>query len=478
MAAGSSSLSLGDELNCPICLDIFIDPVMLECGHDFCRQCILQCWEREKKAFCPECGEVFRDKSLKANRALGVLSNKIRNLNTREPADPNKPFNPFCEEHQEELKLFCETDKKLICVMCLDRRDGRSHKAHNFMLINEAVEIYKEKMRANLQSLNQKKTSVQNVLLKQQQSISEIQEQSNNLQKHITSEFAKLRSVLDEKEHLLAKELADQEEDILKKMETNLRDIQEHLNETEEKLSNVQSQLTQQDAFILLKEDPDKGKSDNSYQTTVAEGKLPLGSFKGPIQYRVWRDIMEVINPAPASLTLDPSTAHPLLILSDDRTSVKLVDKARSMSEGLEASDREPSVLAAMGFSSGRHYWEVHVGNKTTWDLGVVKDVIRKRGSRSAQDTGYWVLTLKNGSEYWLSTATPTRISVSSKPKKVGIYLDYEGGQLSFYNASNMNPLFTFIDNFTGKVYPYFSPGTNEDRKNSEPLTIVQFKNH
>ncbi|XP_055522261.1 zinc-binding protein A33-like [Leucoraja erinacea] len=477
MAAGSSSLSLGDELNCPICLEIFIDPVMLDCGHDFCRQCILQCWEREKKAFCPECGEVFRDKNLKANRALGVLSNKIRNLNTKDPVDPSKPFNPFCEEHQEELKLFCETDKKLICVMCLDRRDGRSHKAHNFMLINEAVEIYKEKMRVNLQTLNQRKTSVQNVLLKQQQSISEIQEQSNNLQKHITTEFAKLRTVLDEKERLLAKELADQEEDILKKMETNLRDIQEHLNETEEKLSNVQTQLTQQDAFILLKEDPDKGKSDSNYQTTVAEGKLPLGSFKGPIQYRVWRDIMEVINPAPASLTMDPSTAHPLLILSEDRTSVKLGDKARS--ELPEASnDREVSVLGAMGFSSGRHYWEVNVGNKTAWDLGLVKDVVRKRGSRSAQDTGFWVLTLKNGSEYWITTASPTRISVNSKPRKVGMYLDYEGGQLSFYNASNMATLFTFIDSFTGKVFPYFSPGNNEDRKNSEPLIIVQFKNH
>lgn len=174
---------------------------------------------------------------------------------------------------------------------------------------------------------------------------------------------------------------------------------------------------------------------------------------------------------------MDPSTAHPLLILSEDRTSVKLGDKARS--ELPEASnDREVSVLGAMGFSSGRHYWEVNVGNKTAWDLGLVKDVVRKRGSRSAQDTGFWVLTLKNGSEYWITTASPTRISVNSKPRKVGMYLDYEGGQLSFYNASNMATLFTFIDSFTGKVFPYFSPGNNEDRKNSEPLIIVQFKNH
>ncbi|XP_067829965.1 zinc-binding protein A33-like isoform X1 [Heptranchias perlo] len=477
MASGSSSLSLGDELNCPICLDIFIDPVMLDCGHDVCRQCILQCWEKEKKAFCPECGEVFRDKNLKANRALGVLSNKIRNLNMKNTVDSSKVFNPFCDEHQEELKLFCETDKKLICVMCLDRRDGRSHKTHNFMLINEAVEIYKEKMRVNLQALNQKKTSVQNVLLKQQQNISEIQEQSNSLQKHITSEFSKLRSVLDEKERSLAKELGDQEEDILKKMEINLREIQDNLNETEEKLSSVQLQLTQQDAFILLKEDPDKGKSDSNYQTTVAEGKLPLGSFKGPIQYRVWRDIMDVINPAPASLTLDPSTAHPQLVLSEDRTTVRLGDKQRQLSDTADGSDRDLSVLGSVGFTSGRHYWEVNVGNKTAWDLGVAKDSVRKRASNSATEAGYWVLGLKNGNEYWASTATPTRVTNNLKARKIGVYLDYEGGQVSFYNAGNMTTLFTFTDSFAGKVYPYFSPGSNEDRKNAEPLIILQVKN-
>ncbi|XP_038673347.1 zinc-binding protein A33-like [Scyliorhinus canicula] len=476
MSSGSSSLSLGDELNCPMCLDIFIDPVMLECGHDFCRQCILQCWEKEKKAFCPECGEVFREKNLKANRALGVLSNKIRSLNIKQNVEPNKVFNPFCDEHQEELKLFCETDKKLICVMCLDRRDGRSHKSHNFMLINEAVEIYKDKMRGNLQALNQKKTSIQNVLLKQQQSISEIQEQSNILQKHISSEFTKLRTVLEEKERALAKELGEQEEDILKKMESNLRDIQEHLNETEEKLSGVHSQLNQQDAFSLLKEDPDKGKSEANYLTTVTEGRLPLGSFKGPIQYKVWRDIMDVINPAPAALTMDPSTAHPLLVLSEDRTSVKFGEKSRSAPDATEPSERELSVLGSVGFTSGRHYWEVIVGSKTSWEVGVVKDTFRKRGSRAAQDGGCWILGMKNGNEYWASTANPTRVVLNAKPKKVGVYLDYEGGQLSFYNANNMSTLFTFIDSFSGKMYPYFSPGSNEDRKNTDPLIIMQLK--
>ncbi|GCB72598.1 hypothetical protein scyTo_0002079 [Scyliorhinus torazame] len=445
MASGSSSLSLGDELNCPMCLDIFIDPVMLECGHDFCRQCILQCWEKEKKAFCPECGEVFREKNLKANRALGVLSNKIRSLNIKQTVETNKVFNPFCDEHQEELKLFCETDKKLICVMCLDRRDGRSHKSHNFMLINEAVEIYKE--------------------------------QSNILQKHISSEFTKLRTVLEEKERALAKELGEQEEDILKKMESNLRDIQEHLNDTEEKLSSVHSQLNQQDAFSLLKEDPDKGKSEANYLTTVTEGRLPLGSFKGPIQYKVWRDIMDVINPAPAALTMDPSTAHPQLVLSEDRTSVKFGEKSRSAPDATEPSERELSVLGSVGFTSGRHYWEVNVGSKTSWEVGVVKDTFRKRGSRSAQDGGCWILGMKNGNEYWASTANPTRVVLNAKPKKVGVYLDYEGGQLSFYNANNMSTLFTFIDSFSGKMYPYFSPGSNEDRKNTDPLIIMQLKN-
>ncbi|XP_078271744.1 nuclear factor 7, brain-like [Rhinoraja longicauda] len=250
MASGHSTLSLEDELNCPLCLELYSDPVILDCGHDFCRDCIAKKWDGETEARCPECGQVFPEKTFKANRALGKLVKKSRNISLNLKVKGNRPF---CLDHEEELKLFCETDKKLICVVCLDRRDGRSHKAHNFMLINEAVEIYKDKMKMNLNALKQKKNYYQEFEDKQQEKISEIKDQSNKLQSHITTEFTKLRSVLDEKQKGLFNDLLSQESDVLLKMEMNLRRIQDNLTLTQQTLSNVQKRLEHQDVYTLLK---------------------------------------------------------------------------------------------------------------------------------------------------------------------------------------------------------------------------------
>ncbi|XP_055521873.1 E3 ubiquitin-protein ligase TRIM17-like [Leucoraja erinacea] len=126
-----------EEAICPICLDFFTDPVSLECGHNFCRSCITQCWDREGRNSCPECREVFTDCTLRVNRALARLSEKARTLSLNRTEKESKLQ---CEEHQEELKLFCETDKKLICVVCAA---GREHRDHRFMPVKEAVQIYK-----------------------------------------------------------------------------------------------------------------------------------------------------------------------------------------------------------------------------------------------------------------------------------------------------------------------------------------------
>ncbi|XP_038672904.1 E3 ubiquitin-protein ligase TRIM52-like [Scyliorhinus canicula] len=126
-----------DETICPICLDFFTDPVSLECGHNFCRSCITQCWEKKEINSCPECRQAFTERNLRANRVLANLAEKARKLKLN---GKEKESKLHCEEHQEELKLFCETDKKSICLIC---RDSREHREHSFIPIKEAVEIYK-----------------------------------------------------------------------------------------------------------------------------------------------------------------------------------------------------------------------------------------------------------------------------------------------------------------------------------------------
>uniref|UniRef100_UPI00398F42CB zinc-binding protein A33-like n=1 Tax=Pristiophorus japonicus TaxID=55135 RepID=UPI00398F42CB len=476
MASGHSTLSLVDELNCPICLQLFSDPVILDCGHDFCRECITRHWDNETKALCPECGQVFRDRNLKSNRALGKLVKKSRNISLNLKV---RGKNPYCAEHQEELKLFCETDKKLICVMCLDRRDGRSHKAHNFMLVNEAVEIYKDKMNMSLGSLKQKKSYYEGFELKQQEKITEIKDQSNNLRIHITSEFSKMRSILDEKQHNLFTDLTTQESEVLSRMAANLRKIQENLSRTQKMLADLQNRLQHQDVYSILKDPPLDDQSEDNYQPTITEGNLPVGIFQGPVQYRIWKQVIDVISPAPAFLTLNAKTAHPRLLLSEDLTVVTYGDVKQDVTDNPERFDTCVCVLGTEALVSGKHYWEVQVGSKTEWDLGMVKQSINRKGHTTATpEAGYWIVWLRNGNEYKAATVPRTRLNVTLKPRAIGVYLDYEGGQVSFYNAENMSHLYTFIDTFTESLFPYFSPGINEDGENSEPLQILQVKCH
>uniref|UniRef100_UPI00398EF92D E3 ubiquitin-protein ligase TRIM17-like n=1 Tax=Pristiophorus japonicus TaxID=55135 RepID=UPI00398EF92D len=172
MSSRQQDQSLIEEAICSICLDFFTDPVILECGHNFCRSCVTRCWAKKRRISCPECRAEFSKRNLKANRALARLAEKVRilNLNLKE-----KERKLHCEEHHEELKLFCETDKKLICLIC---RDAREHREHRFMPIKEAVGIYKDQLKTSLDSLTEKKSAARETELKQKQQISGVRGRS------------------------------------------------------------------------------------------------------------------------------------------------------------------------------------------------------------------------------------------------------------------------------------------------------------
>uniref|UniRef100_A0A4W3GLV6 RING-type E3 ubiquitin transferase n=1 Tax=Callorhinchus milii TaxID=7868 RepID=A0A4W3GLV6_CALMI len=126
-----------EEIICPICLDFFTDPVSLGCGHNFCRSCVTRSWEKQDKNCCTVCQETFPEKNLRASWALASLAEKARKLNLNPTQSAVKSQ---CEKHREQLKLFCESDKKLLCVVC---SHGKEHRCHSFLPIEEAVQFYK-----------------------------------------------------------------------------------------------------------------------------------------------------------------------------------------------------------------------------------------------------------------------------------------------------------------------------------------------
>uniref|UniRef100_A0A8C0H7L9 B30.2/SPRY domain-containing protein n=1 Tax=Chelonoidis abingdonii TaxID=106734 RepID=A0A8C0H7L9_CHEAB len=154
-------------------------------------------------------------------------------------------------------------------------------------------------------------------------------------------------------------------------------------------------------------------------------------------------------------VTLDPDTAHPNLDLSKDRKHVS--HGAWDPSNKSEGAEHDIWVLGAEGFIGGRHYWEVEVEGKIGWYLGVCREsVSRKRKVTLTPEDGYWVVWLRGG-VYQALTSPPTSLPMSIKPSRVGIFLDYEAGEVSFYNVTDRSRLFTFTDTFSRRLCPYFT---------------------
>nr|XP_032659860.1 butyrophilin subfamily 1 member A1-like [Chelonoidis abingdonii] len=171
-------------------------------------------------------------------------------------------------------------------------------------------------------------------------------------------------------------------------------------------------------------------------------------------------------------VTLDPDTANPELVLSEDGKRVRDGDKRQDLPDKPERFDFYPCVLGAEGFAGGRRYWEVEVGDKTRWDLGVCRESVSRKGCVSlTPEDGYWVLELWDG-VYQALTSSSTPLPMSARPSRVGIFLDYEAGEVSFYNVTDRSHLFTFTGTFSGTLRPYFCPHLNAGGANVAPLSI------
>ncbi|XP_078422806.1 nuclear factor 7, brain-like [Cetorhinus maximus] len=465
-----ASADLTHELTCPICLETFTDPVFLECEHHFCRSCISQSWDKVPgDVSCPQCRQVFTQRNIRTARTLGNVIEKLRLLKVK-VTQPEEEF--YCQEHEEKLKLFCEEEQKAICVVC---GMSRAHKSHSVIPIKEAAQIFKNKLEKSLEFLQKQMDLSLQSKREGEDGILQMKAQADSLRNEINSEFEKMHKFLFEKEELMKAELERKSNKILEEMENNLKRTLEQMSALEGTITDLKSRLEIQAAPELLKDIQVllKRSEMEFHNPGAASPQLAVDIVDEPFKYiNVWREMRAVISPVPASLTLDPETANNLLNISQDLTSVSLRNKKQNLPDQPQRFERLLCVLSSQSFTSGRHYWEVGLGMKSEWLVGVCRESInRKRNITRSPDNGFWVIAQLPECK---SLKIPDVISqLKVKPRKLGVYLDYEGGRVSFYDAEDMSHLHTFTDTFTEKLYPIFNPCKTNTANDTDPLRLL-----
>ncbi|XP_039374241.1 butyrophilin subfamily 1 member A1-like [Mauremys reevesii] len=157
-----------------------------------------------------------------------------------------------------------------------------------------------------------------------------------------------------------------------------------------------------------------------------------------------------------AMVILDPDTAHPSLLVSENRRSVKLRGLQQDVLDNPERFDCETCVLGLEGFTSGQHYWEVAFGGGRIWAVGVARESVRRKGwINFSPEEMIWAMD-QYGGHFRACTSPDILLPLTVSPGRIGVYLDYEQGRVSFYQPGMEAPVYIFTTSFTGKLHPFF----------------------
>ncbi|XP_040886095.1 nuclear factor 7, brain-like isoform X2 [Toxotes jaculatrix] len=384
------------DLSCPICCEIFKDPVVLKCSHSFCAPCLQQYWsQRVRSRDCPLC----RSQALDDPVPSLTLKNLCESYITQDSVGSEEKVEELycdpgemCPVHGERLKLFCLQDKKPICVVC---HTSKKHKQHDCCPVSEAAADVKEKMKSALSSLQEKR-------------------------------------------------------DAFNKMKKNYEDTVAYIQKCESTLASVNCPV----------EDP-----------VMAPGALiDVAKYVGSLAFHVWEKMHKVVKYTP--VTLDPNTAAPWLVLSDDLASVCDSDEKQKLPDNPERFDPDTGVLGNEGFTSGKHAWDVSVGDNTAWVVGVAKESVQRKEKVSSVLVNGYLCVYFYHKMYFAGTSPLTRLNLKKNPQRIRVMLDCDKGKVSFYSPHDNTHIYTFKHTITEKVFPYFWVGCQQCPLTVEPQEV------
>ncbi|XP_035276330.1 tripartite motif-containing protein 35-like isoform X2 [Anguilla anguilla] len=450
MASGSSLLE--EELSCPVCSEIFRDPVLLNCCHSFCKACLQQHWEQKGSQECPVCRRRSSMDPPRPNLSLrNICEAFLKERSQRAKAGSEE----LCSLHSEKLKLFCLVDQIPVCVAC---QTSTKHENHEVRPVQEVAEEYKEKLRTALAPLQEKLKAFNAEKLICDQTAEHIKSQAQHTERQIKMEFEKLQQFLKDEEAARITKLWEEEEQKSQMMKEKIEKMTEEISSLSEQIRAIEQELGAEDVSFLqsYKDTESRARCTLADLEKVSGALIDVAKHLGNLKYRVWEKMRGTVQYTP--VTLDPNTAGPILSLSEDLTSVRRSGESQQVPDNPERFDVWRSVLGSEGFSSERHCWDVEVGFGGSWVVGVATESISRKGHVSLSPAGgVWGIR-RRFLRYEALTSPYTPLIVQRKLQRVRVQLDWDRGEVSFSDPSDNTPLYTFKHSFTERVFPFFRP--------------------
>ncbi|XP_072001330.1 E3 ubiquitin/ISG15 ligase TRIM25-like [Engystomops pustulosus] len=509
-----ASADLREELDCSICLTTYTDPVMLRCGHNFCRVCIDRVLDTQDGSggySCPECREEFQERpALMRNLALrkimenllttqptpretGIfcsycvdspvpavrsclmceasLCDKHLKVHSKSPehvlSDPSTSLeNRKCSVHKKILEYYCTKENICICVSC---SLAGEHRGHQVEMLDEASEKKKKKLRNVLQKLMTKRKETEERVQSLEESRRKAQEKASGEAERVTALFIDIRRRLDDLEKRVLSDISRQEKEKSTPLSALIQKLEIQKDELSRKMRHIEELCNMTDPLTVLQEpdtgdlcdpeegggDEDTGGHDNQRHdvddldvTVISDTLHTLCDIISGIRSGIYVE-------GPGDILLDVNTAHNNLHISDDLKTATWTQETQNRPETAERFQC-PQVMSSRRFTSGRHYWDVESSRSERWRVGMCYPSIDRRGWQSyiGDNNKSWGLWRFNNQYSVRHDSDWTRLCDNISSDRFRICLDYEAGELSFYELCDpIRHLHTFTTTFTEPLH-------------------------